>query len=358
MSDQEKPTAKGTPSWQRFEASHTSNPAGQAPQRSNEQTASADRSSLIKKATKFLEDDDIRDAPIERKQYFLESKGLNENEIRDLIQRQPTAEAEVAEGFQLEQQDVSQVQSPRQVSNGPSNPASTTSARDITPIITYPEFLIHSQKPPPPLVTTQRLLTALYVASGAAATIYGTSKYTVEPMVETLTSARHSLFDTASTNLSALNEKLEKSVSKIPETSINRDNSDLDSIDSDPARLFNRSAATQTTPHLSRSTSSNSSDPPDTPSSAPSAHGAALSTIKGTLSDLLPADAEASSPVKDSIDELQIYLDGLAYGGHLSRDAKGDKLKGDAVAKVKSEIRGVKGVLLSARNFPSGVSVR
>ena len=357
MSDQEKPTAKGTPSWQRFEASDTSNPAGQAPKRSNEQTAPADRSSLIEKATKFLEDDDIRDAPIERKQYFLESKGLNENEIRDLIQKQPTAEAEVAEGFQPEQQDVSQVQSPRQVSDGPSNPASTTSARDITPIITYPEFLIHSQKPPP-LVTTQRLLTALYVASGAAATIYGTSKYTVEPMVETLTSARHSLFDTASTNLSALNEKLEKSVSKMPETSINRDNSDLDSIDLDLARLFNRSAATQTTPHLSRSTSANSSDPSDTPSSTPSAHGAALSTIKGRLSDLLPADAEASSPVKDSIDELQIYLDGLAYGGHLSRDVKGDKLKGDAVAKVKSEIRGVKGVLLSARNFPSGVPVR
>ena len=357
MSDQEKPTAKGTPSWQRFEASDTSNPAGQASQGSNEQTAPADRSSLIEKATKFLEDDDIRDAPIEQKQYFLESKGLNENEIRDLIQRQPTAEAEVADAFQPEQQDVSQVESPRKASNGSSNPASTTSARDITPIITYPEFLIHSQKPPP-LVTTQRLLTALYVASGAAATIYGTSKYIVEPMVETLTSARHSLFDTASTNLSTLNEKLEKSVSRIPETSLNPDNSDLDSIDSDPARLFNRSAATQTTPHLSRSTSSNSSDPSDTPSSPSSAHGAALSTIKSRLSDLLPADAEASSPVKDSIDELQKYLDGLAYGGHLSRDAKGDKLKGDTVAKVRSEIRGVKGVLLSARNFPSGVSVR
>ncbi|KAK3173069.1 hypothetical protein OEA41_006398 [Lepraria neglecta] len=357
MSDQEKPTAKGTPSWQRFEASDTSNPAGQAPQGSNEQTAPADRSSLIEKATKFLEDDDIRDAPIERKQYFLESKGLNENEIRDLIQRQPTAEAEVAEGFQPEQQDVSQVESPRQDSNGSSNPASTTSARDITPVITYPEFLIHSQKPPP-LVTTQRLLTALYVAFGAAATIYGTSKYTVEPMVETLTSARHSLFDAASTNLSTLNEKLEKSVSKIPETSLNPDNYDLDSIDSGSARFFNRSAATQTTPHLSRSTSSNSSDPSDTPSSPSSAHEAVLSTIKSRLSDLLPADAEASSPVKDSIDELQKYLDGLACGGLLSLDAKGDKLKEDAVAKVKSEIRGVKGMLLSARNFPSGVSVR
>lgn len=356
MSDQEKPTAKGTPSWQRFEASDTSNPAGQTPQKSNEQTAPADRSLLIEKATKFLEDDDIRDAPIERKQYFLESKGLNENEIRDLIQRQPTAEAEVAEGFQPKQQDISQVESPGQVSNGSSNPASTT-AGNITPIITYPEFLIHSQKPPP-MVTTQRLLTALYVASGSAATIYGTSKYIVEPMVETLTSTRHSLFDTAFTNLSTLNEKLEKSVSKIPETSLNPDNSDLDSIDSDPARFFHRSAATQTTPHLSRSTSPNSSNLSDTPSSPSSAHGAALSTIKSRLSDLLPADTEASNPVKDSIDELQRYLDGLAYADLLSRNAKADKLKEDAVAKVKSEIRGVKGVLLSAKNFPSGVSVR
>ncbi len=30
----------------------------------------------------------------------------------------------------------------------------------------------------------------------------------------------------------------------------------------------------------------------------------------------------------------------------------------DAVANVKAEIRAVKGVLLSARNFPSGVAAR
>ena len=357
MSDQDRSKTKGIPSWQRFEAPDLPSPAEPQSPTPNEQTAAADRASLIDKATRFLEDDDIRDAPIERKQYFLQLKGLTEDEIRDLLRRQHMPEAEVAKGFHEEQEDVSRIDHPESVSNGSSDATPATPAKDIVPIITYPEFLIHSQKPPP-LVTTERLLTALYIASGAAATIYGTSKYIVEPMVETLTAARQSLFDTAHTNLATLNKKLEDSVSKSPETPFALDDIENTTVDSDPAHFFNRSAATQTSPHLSRSTSSDSFDVSDTLASSSSAHEATLSTIKSRLCDLLPADKEASSPVKDSIDELQKSLDGLIYGDILSWNSKGDKAKEDAIAKVKSEIRGVKGVLLSARNFPSGVSVR
>ena len=358
MSSSDKPKSNGIPSWQRQEPSDAPSPAlQQSSQGSNEESASTDRASLIEKATRFLQDDDIRDAPIERKQYFLESKGLKEDEVRNLLEMQHTVHGEAAEGFQKDQQEISQSKPSMLVANSPSDQARTAPSKDIPPIITYPEFLIHSQKPPP-LVTTQRLLSALYIASGAAATIYGTSKYIIDPMVENLTSARHCLFDTASTNLSMLNEKLEKSVSKIPETSRDPYSSELDSIDSDPARFFNRSAATQTSPHLSRSTSPSPYDSPEIPSSSLSAHEAALSTLRSRLSDLLPADAEASNPVKDSVDELQRYLDRLAYGDLPGRGGKGDKTKEDGVARVKSDIRGVKGVLLSARNFPSSVSVR
>ncbi|KAL2046910.1 hypothetical protein N7G274_000928 [Stereocaulon virgatum] len=357
MSDQDGSQTKGIPSWQRFEAPDSPSPAEQQSPIPNEQTAAADRASLIDKARRFLEDDDIRDASIERKQYFLQLKGLTEDEIRDLLNRQHMPEAEVAKGFYEEQDDVSRIDHLASVSNDSSEATPAIPPKDIVPIITYPEFLIHTQKQPP-LVTTQRLLTALYIASGAAATIYGTSKYIVEPMVETLTAARQSLFDTAHTNLTALNKKLEESVSKGPEMSFAIEDIGKASVDSDPAHFFNRSAATQTSPHLSRSTSSDSSDIAYTSTCSSSTHEATLSTLKNRLSDLLPVDKEASSPVKDSIDELQKCLDGLIYGDVLSRNSKGNKANEDAVAKVKSEIRGVKGVLLSARNFPSGVFVR
>lgn len=45
----------------------------------------ASRASLLNQATNFLQDDDIRDAPTERKMAFLESKGLGELEIEGLL---------------------------------------------------------------------------------------------------------------------------------------------------------------------------------------------------------------------------------------------------------------------------------
>ena len=179
-------------------------------------------------------------------------------------------------------------------------------------------------------------------------------------MVESLTSARHSLFRGAVANIAALNEKLESAVSKILEIPLcsKEDDSETDSLSSDGARFFNRSAGTQTSPRLSRSNSSTSFEH-DEAFSSTQEHTSAVLGIHSQLSDLLPTDGESTNPLGDSIGELRAYLEKLPHANSMYLGGKaGKKGETDAVANVKAEIRGVKGVLLSARNFPSGVTAR
>ncbi|KAL9132566.1 MAG: hypothetical protein Q9175_006258 [Cornicularia normoerica] len=365
MSDPEGPNPKGTPSWQRQEPSNLPKQSDQIPpQEPAKQGPHEPKASLIEKASKFLEADSIRDAPIERKKLFLESKGLTQPEIDALLEIQHTPEAAVMEDYGTEREGVPQPAPP----TAPQNPSTSSTPQeappaapsiDNPPIITYPEFLLHAQKSAP-LITANRLLTSLYVASGAAATVYGTSRYIIEPMVDSLTSARHSLFESARANIDAMNEKLERAVSTVPERArrFDEDGSDADSTSSDGARFFNRSAGTQTSPRRSRSDSSTSSEP-DGALSPTQHHTSALLGVHSKLSDLLPTDGEATSPLGDSMSQLRAYLEKLPYANPVHRGGKAGKDgEIDAVANVKAEIRSVKGVLLSARNFPSGVAVR
>lgn len=194
--------------------------------------------------------------------------------------------------------------------------------------------------------------------------MYGTSKYLVNPMVESLSAARHSLFETANSNLRTLVEKLEQIVSLVPDTATSGKNLSQDTDDSstvsDPAEFFHRSAATQTNPRLSDSMSSIPSQDPDTMPPITDQH-LRLQTLHAHLSDLLTSnDAQMdSSQLKSDVNELQNYLDSLAYGGLMTLTGlPGDTWKEDEISKVKAEIRSVKGVLLSARNFPSSVGAK
>jgi len=375
MDDHDGPKPKTAPSWQRNDST-TSDPLQDTTSPSSDNVATLEtREALLKQATKFLEDEDIRNAPVERRTSFLKSKGLTEHEISHLLQEgqvdvEHIPEVEVMEDYGVDRGDDSPLQSTNKILNTtePEPPATRLKSspqtqedlpqpkKEIPPIITYPEFLIHSRKPPP-LITARRLLTTFYVATGAATTIYGTSKYVVEPMIESLTAVRHSLFETASGNLDTLNSKLESAVSKIPEGSHQPDDdgSDVESMSSDPARFYNRSTATQTSPHLSRSTSLTSS-PGLQPVSPNQLQEDGITEIYNKLTGIQLMNT--SSLLETSISDLRKYLDGLPHLDSTQSGKLWEKSKPDEYSKLKAEIRGVKGVLLSARNFPSSVAVR
>ena len=350
MGQSEKPKSKSIPSWQRSDIASLSQTPETHLNHDDVELKDQSQDSLLKQAAKFLEDEGIQHASLDRKRAFLESKGLNEDDFEQLLRQQEqeysiAPEAEVLEDYGIEK-EVAQFQSSQRATTAASTTAPpSTSSTNSPPIITYPEFFIHSQKPQP-FVTADRLLTSLYVASGITAAVYGLSKYVVEPMVEQLIDARHSLAETASTNLEILNSKLRGAASRTPDilnSLIPDDRSEGESLDSDAARFFSRSAGTQTSLPHSR-TMSISSTSSVTPALAVEHHEATLSGIKSKLSEFRTS-AKVEHPVKSGIDELKRYLEGISQ-----------EPKADEYAKVKTKIRAVKGALLSAKNFPSGVA--
>lgn len=227
------------------------------------------------------------------------------------------------------------------------------------------------------------VLYTLYGVAGLGACLYGASEYFVKPMIANLSTARHDLADKTSENLKKLNEKLEQSVSTIPPDrpsadNVNADGEDADSVTSDPTELFHRDVATQTSPEIDQAASSAPAEKtePDL-TAAVSTHTQRLETIRSHLTDFA-ASEDKSTGADDSmrlrLNEMQHYLDGLmyskpsftgsGYGMYTAMDTGSGAATGvaraeeDAIASFKAEIRGVKGALLSARNFPSSRSSR
>ncbi|KAL2825145.1 peroxisomal membrane anchor protein conserved region-domain-containing protein [Aspergillus cavernicola] len=399
MSDSDSKSS--IPQWQRLNS--TPSPTSD----DKEAGKDTDRSVLLEQASSFLQDDSIRNASTDRKITFLESKGLTSPEIDNLlgVSRNPEATSSNSDRSK-ESKDTStsstetsnQAPSPSTLpTHPPSTQQPTTPApRDVPPVITYPEFLLHQSKPPP-LVTLQSILYTLYGAAGLGATVYGASEYIVKPLLATLTDARHDLAQATEENLKKLNEKLEQNVSEIPPSLLlsakpaasslsELSDEDLESITSDPTELFHRDIGTQTSQDLVQPSSTSSSPTINDPESPPqtttiTTHQKRLESIGSHLRAF--ADAESQSTTLNDtthsrVSDLQRYLDGLIYsksstsypysattgygvystpgldygsGGAATGAGRGEE---DAISGFRAEIRGVKGALLSARNFPSG----
>ncbi|KAL9583869.1 MAG: hypothetical protein Q9203_004901 [Teloschistes exilis] len=368
MSDPSEPRKVSIPDWQQQEASEQPRASEPEPQTCTSSQSTQDppsRSALLDQASRFLKENEIKDAPTEKKIMFLQSKGLTKEETSQLLDSSSkiaNANAEKEDESIEQSSSISSLPSP-QLGNGTSQSSTESSpAKEIPPIITYPEFLIHSSKPPP-LITASRLVNTFYVFSGAAAIVYGTSKYIAEPMLESLTAARHSLSETAKTNLGTLNESLERIVSIIPSNGgaakqgdDDEDNDTSETNEEDMAPLFNRTIGTQTTPTHSPSSSiySLTTSPAPNQQHTLVSQQSSLGCLSTALTSLLPPkDATKSDKQHDSassaLTELNQYLDSLRYSRFYKVESKDD-----AIAKFRAEIRGVKGVLLSARNFPAG----
>ena len=306
-----------------------------------------ERRLLLRKATEFLQEDDVRTASTQRKRTFLLSKGLSDVEIESLLSTSTSSMPKTgvtASQIGVVTESGTLVDGSKDIQEA----FASSSARDAPPIITYPEFLLHTQKPPP-LITAERLLTAGYAISGAAAVLYGTSKYLVEPMLDSLSNARHSLFDSVHSRMHTLNAKLEESVSVVPHQA--HGPQEEDTMD-DGAPFFSRTVATQTSPRLSQSSSQSSISSVASPST-PVNHASQLVDIQSKLQGLEFSDNTDKS-LKKALDEFCTYLNALPDTDNPnSIRRKTHPPTNDSISKMKTEIRGVKGVLLSARNFPA-----
>jgi hypothetical protein len=370
------------PAWQRSGINNIASPTGVAQEKT---THEADKFTL-EAAREFLEDESIRNEPRDRKIAFLKEKGLQNEEIQSLLGYEKLAASSSSE---LELKTIhdsttdlvsNEVAEPKEDSTtGPTPPR--TDRRDAPPIITYPEFLIRSQKPPP-LVTAQRLVYAAYAFAGVSTLTYGGSKFIIEPMLNTLTSAREELASTALQDLEKLNAKLETTVSHVPyipssaAKKYDDPDDDEESISSDPTELFHRDIGIQTSPPRSRSSSTSSADlklkDPAT------RHASSLSSLLSNLKSLNPPqdDEDALIPansLKDTVSGFQTYLNTLQFSGSSFRtdyssiytgttssdNKRVSKAPGDTdeAAKLKAEIRALKGAFLSSRNFPGRPAV-
>ncbi|KAI9717440.1 MAG: hypothetical protein M1828_007202 [Chrysothrix sp. TS-e1954] len=322
---------------------------------------------LIQKAKRFLENEEVKGESADKKAAFLETKGFS----KDILQKTMSAAEPLAEP------DVHST-TPQQRQSATPQPSQD---RDVAPIITYPEFLMHANKPPP-LVTARRLLNIAYIASGTAAAVYGLSKYLVGPMTESLQASRHDFAVNAKEKIEELNKKLGHAISVDPDQVIGENaagasrskdadsTSNADTDDSDPTELFHRDFGTQTSampsPKPKSATSSSSGElltverNPDDIQAFKLLH---LSSLCKDLNTETDSEGDTSQEVSTVIKVLHEHLDSLslpataftvnaaydAYG--MPRDGKKDE---DEISKMKSEIRSVKGVLLNARNFPGG----
>ncbi|KAG4437826.1 hypothetical protein IFR05_006672 [Cadophora sp. M221] len=182
-------------------------------------------------------------------------------------------------------------------------------------------------------------------------------------MLASLTEARLSFASTSKTNLDRLITQLEALVSELPANARNktREKDDESESDEDPTELFHRDIGIQTSPFISRP-----STPVDT--SPLTGHTSRLENLKTSLEGLIEdssSEGVETAELEGTMGVLREYLDSLAfvqpsysYGvGGYGGGGRSGKDEDDEIGRVKKEIRGVKGVLLSARSFPGGARV-
>lgn len=201
------------------------------------------------------------------------------------------------------------------------------------------------------------------------ATIYGLSKFILAPMTQNLTESRHDFAMHTQEQLNEFNKKLGRLVSIDPATLVKTKptdiTDDISEADSDPTELYHRDYGTQTTPSLSRRPShSSGADPEPTVT----AHETRLKKISAHLHEIAATSANnrvSADSLKTKVSDLTMYLTEMSYQNQYYSSSngfygssfslsQGKDGKSDQIEVLKNDIRAVKGVFLSARNFPVG----
>lgn len=176
-------------------------------------------------------------------------------------------------------------------------------------------------------------------------------------MVESQTEARQDFHTTTAAKLDSIVAKLESTVSEIPPRKSMTIADDAASEAEDPTEMFHRDMGTQTTSPLATPPIKDGKEP------AATKEAGKLESISKKLTDLrneVRAQSEDMEDIKTLVDTFRDELDSMTYPGQgeylagydiYGRTRKQDP--DDEVKKVRDNIRRVKGVLLSTRNFPA-----
>jgi hypothetical protein len=209
-------------------------------------------------------------------------------------------------------------------------------------------------------MTVNGFLNTLYGFGGLSALVYGTSKFVLEPMVQSLTDARVELHETAKTDLTKLIEKLEAVVSEVPATTKKQaeredhDDDDKSSYD-DPTELFHRDIGVQTSfPSTPAEPAAPGLPATETAGQKQARQLAKLVASVKEVNDGMTGQTEAFDEVKTVLDVFREDVYKLTYS-HLNLESAmyGNRSEpDDEIKKVKENIRRVKGVLLTTRSFP------
>jgi hypothetical protein len=203
------------------------------------------------------------------------------------------------------------------------------------------------------------LVNSLYLGAATAATVYGANKFIVTPMLDALTEARLDLSATVKKNLDELNERLlelapasyvaRKGLIRVREE--DEESEASSDVFSDPSELFHVDAQTQTCPSLDGHDDDEMGTGALTPDSK-------LEVLTSQMKVLVESHSDGTdNELTFLLEDLTSYLEGLTYDSAVSSNiytspfgvysGQADSSKDDPIAKVKQEIRSVKGVLLN-----------
>lgn len=201
--------------------------------------------------------------------------------------------------------------------------------------------------------------------------MYALSKLVLDPMAEALTEARHDFLTHAEEQVTALADKVTPMVSTLPKPTdlsasgilarLDQETDAVSEADSDPTELYHRDIGTQTSPIVSRRASLAAAADSSKPTNPVLAHESRLKSITQKLSEYQTENGRSVSSEDQMSNQLQSlteYLNDMRYANpyfsYKPPGSGGDKSKEDEIERVRADIRGIKGVLLSTRNFPRG----
>ncbi|KAI0884848.1 peroxisomal membrane anchor protein conserved region-domain-containing protein [Annulohypoxylon maeteangense] len=362
MADSKRPNI---PSWQEPQSENDAAPETSHPQDVDTPDVTLEQARI------FLRDETVRSSSTEKKAEFLKNKGFNDTQIQELLE-------EVEQTTQSPNPLPTTTKSTGGVENALRTSEETkdietftpiaSSTNDPVPIITYPEFLTTSTKPPP-LITPSSLANILAVSGSVWTLLYGTARFVVSPMVDSLNDARADYYGHINEKLEQLVEQLEDVVSEVPYKNgklvlkSKQDEgayADDDSICSDPTELFHRDIGTQTSPKMLALDSAGTANQVDKPIDAQARRLAALKASLREMNDMHIRHAEGAADLNSLLREVRDEIDkvgappitdfatihgGMGYG----RSSEPD----DEVKKTRDAIRSVKGMFLSSRSFPT-----